>query len=129
MGTHPIFESDFDCLTDKKTRKWQSQLVIWSKVLWVHVEWIKFYMLQKANMEMATQVSKSQMMVPLSSDHVVLIIQLPRFWSNCQKFKMMKSEMEPHLSQSLHQNFYEKQKNLLMGKAIHGPSSQVGRKQ
>merc|ERR1712167_71351 len=29
MGTHPIFESDFDCLTDKKlvkSRKWQKPL-------------------------------------------------------------------------------------------------------
>merc|ERR1712241_546526 len=26
MGTHPIFESDFDCLTDSKRTLWRTQL-------------------------------------------------------------------------------------------------------
>jgi len=24
MGTHPIFESDFDCLTETKNEKWET---------------------------------------------------------------------------------------------------------
>jgi len=28
MGTHPIFESDFDCLTDKSKKTWISSLSV-----------------------------------------------------------------------------------------------------
>merc|ERR1711935_664172 len=32
MGTHPIFESDFDCLTDKRERKNGPHTAIW--IMW-----------------------------------------------------------------------------------------------
>merc|ERR1712235_151695 len=39
MGTHPIFESDFDCLTErKKRRNWKNERVAWMKT---HTELIE----------------------------------------------------------------------------------------